>query len=203
MQHLVNVNTRGNSEAYHHRNRNINQDLSDAGKQKAETAKISSIFDNFTDVQFESVYKVISYFYSLSIHIDNTIKDFFLKFSRIWPTHQWFACIDVCASSVKLENSFPPIKTPEFPNWLIKCIEQIKARSKSADNSVQSIISTFSPVMFKLLIRPNAEATLDPSFYVYVKNEFLPIIENLDRSIYDQFLDVLEESSVLRGMVAC
>ena len=47
--------------------------------------------------------------------------------------------------------------------------------------------------MFKLLIMEDGLAVLDDDFYVYVKDEFLPIIEVLDKSIHRQFVDVLRE----------
>ena len=57
------------------------------------------------------------------------------------------------------------------------------------------VISTFSPVMFKLLIMAEeiGNAILDESFFTYLKEDFLPTVKHMDQSIHSQFVEVLVE----------
>lgn len=157
VQHLIEVNVRGDPESLKFKNKSINNSLSEAGRCKAENIKSVSIFSTFSELQFEHIYKTISYFYSLSIHIDNTIK-----------------------------------LTPDFPTWLINTITLIKSKNPD-QKSTNTIISTFSPVMFKLLIMADGTTILNDDFYTFTRKEFLPIIETSDKSIHSQFIEVLED----------
>lgn len=161
VQHLIEVNVRGDPENLKIKDKQVNELISEAGRSKAGQASPVSIFSTFKEEQLELIFRTISYFYSLNIHIKNSIN-----------------------------------LTPEFPTWLTRCIELVKLTPEISNQKVKNVvISTFSPVMFKLLIMAEeiGNAILDESFFTYLKEDFLPTVKHMDQSIHSQFVEVLVE----------
>ena len=74
LQHLIERNLRGDSGQYVHKNKTIDEVMTQAGKDKLEKIRVGSIFDKLPEIQMREVYKVLACFYGLQVHLENSIK---------------------------------------------------------------------------------------------------------------------------------
>lgn len=73
LQHLIECNLRGDTDKYVHKNKTIDEVMTDQGKEKLKDVKVVSVFDQLPEIQMFEVYKALACFYSLQVHIGNSI----------------------------------------------------------------------------------------------------------------------------------